>query len=319
MQDGTARGCYRSWICNRCGRHSSAERWWCGQCRDDFCFNCEADIRVSTIGGGSGGSSSGGGGGHSLVPADWPVTGPVDFDIEASVAPTGSAAVAAGGDSSTLASPSSRELVSLRRRSSAAVGTIVASLQRHIEREGGDDEGSGGRSGGRRIHRRRRSENATSAPASSSAAAAAAAAAAVADAARGIRLPDWFDAFMKAAASLPSRIDGATAKAAAFAVSAAAASAASATASSSAGEAVGGSSSGVVALPQQPLYPVNFAKEMWLQQEVSLSGRHLSIECVASNPMVSFDSLIHFSGLLDFFFQYDIVFRFTTSGSTGSR
>jgi hypothetical protein len=31
------------------------------------------------------------------------------------------------------------------------------------------------------------------------------------------------------------------------------------------------------------------------------SGRHLSIECVASNPMVSFDSLIHFSGLLDFF------------------
>ena len=289
MQDGTARGCYRSWICNRCGRHSSAERWWCGQCRDDFCFNCEADIRVSTIGGGSGGSSSGGGG-HSLVPADWPVTGPVDFDIEASVAPTGSAAVAAGGDSSTLASPSSRELVSLRRRSSAAVGTIVASLQRHIEREGGDDEGSGGRSGGRRIHRRRRSENATSAPASSSAAAAAAAAAAVADAARGIRLPDWFDAFMKAAASLPSRIDGATAKAAAFAVSAAAASAASATASSSAWEAVGGSSSGVVALPQQPLYPVNFAKEMWLQQEVSLQA---AISRLSVLPPIRWSHSIH--------------------------
>jgi hypothetical protein len=34
-------GTYNSFICNRCGAGKSGERWFCGDCRDDFCLECE--------------------------------------------------------------------------------------------------------------------------------------------------------------------------------------------------------------------------------------------------------------------------------------
>jgi hypothetical protein len=36
-----SKGTYNSFICNRCGAGKSGERWFCGNCRDDFCLECE--------------------------------------------------------------------------------------------------------------------------------------------------------------------------------------------------------------------------------------------------------------------------------------
>jgi len=34
-------GTYRTFCCNRCGQIKSGMRWFCEDCRDDFCFECE--------------------------------------------------------------------------------------------------------------------------------------------------------------------------------------------------------------------------------------------------------------------------------------
>eukprot|EP01063_Lacrimia_lanifica_P039613 TRINITY_DN872_c0_g1_i1.p1 TRINITY_DN872_c0_g1~~TRINITY_DN872_c0_g1_i1.p1 ORF type:complete len:2135 (+),score=712.24 TRINITY_DN872_c0_g1_i1:61-6465(+) len=37
-----AEGPYKDgWVCNDCGTKSMGERWFCGQCHDDFCFSCK--------------------------------------------------------------------------------------------------------------------------------------------------------------------------------------------------------------------------------------------------------------------------------------
>ena len=33
-------GDYYSYSCNECGSSGTGERWFCGQCRDDYCYNC---------------------------------------------------------------------------------------------------------------------------------------------------------------------------------------------------------------------------------------------------------------------------------------
>ena len=41
-------GTYNEFLCNRCGASKSGERWFCGNCRDDFCFECEP-LRMLTV------------------------------------------------------------------------------------------------------------------------------------------------------------------------------------------------------------------------------------------------------------------------------
>ena len=36
-----SKGTYNSFICNRCRAGKSGERWFCGNCRDDYCLECE--------------------------------------------------------------------------------------------------------------------------------------------------------------------------------------------------------------------------------------------------------------------------------------
>jgi len=36
-----SQGTYKKYECNRCRRKGSGSRWFCGLCKDDFCFQCE--------------------------------------------------------------------------------------------------------------------------------------------------------------------------------------------------------------------------------------------------------------------------------------
>ena len=36
-----SQGTYKKYECNRCRRKGSGSRWFCGQCKKDFCFQCE--------------------------------------------------------------------------------------------------------------------------------------------------------------------------------------------------------------------------------------------------------------------------------------
>ena len=57
VTDGrTSRG-YESFACNQCHEVSEKPRWWCSQCRDDFCFACRPGPTKSGTGGGSSSSS----------------------------------------------------------------------------------------------------------------------------------------------------------------------------------------------------------------------------------------------------------------------
>ncbi len=36
-----SKGTYNNFKCNRCGASKSGDRWFCGNCKDDFCLDCE--------------------------------------------------------------------------------------------------------------------------------------------------------------------------------------------------------------------------------------------------------------------------------------
>ena len=47
-------GDYTSYVCNECRASKDGERWYCGQCRDDYCFSCRPRVEVGFEGLGAG-------------------------------------------------------------------------------------------------------------------------------------------------------------------------------------------------------------------------------------------------------------------------